>query len=171
MSPSPAQSEFDSETDVDNTKPEIAQTLPTTPTASKVAVLSSNSDTGASTPGPGFESGLIAPAEPSPNTAKKAFYSPIAAFLRARYPSVRTTSPTPTMPPVKVEVEPIAATNTGTNGDIVEFSLSRDSTLTSDDADETSTIKGSIRGKPILFSDDFPANDDTGESERNLMAS
>lgn len=162
MSPSPAVSELDSEPDSNYTKPTIATTLPTTPTASKVSILSSTFDEEISNSGTGSTS--LTPAEPSPNTAKRTFYSPIAAFLRARYPSVRTNSPTPTMPPVKVEAE------LAPSEDTMDSSISQALAGSREDADETSTIKGSIRGKSMLFSNVGSPDEEPDQTSPSLIA-
>lgn len=70
------------------------------------------------------------------STIKKSFYSPLASFLRARYPTVRTTPNTSsTIINAKVEAnvppaKPVAAQEVDRG-----------------DADETATLRGSIRGK------------------------
>lgn len=92
---------------------EGAAALPTTPNPSTLSVTN----------------------EPANATAKKAFYSPIAAFLRARYPSVR--APPASAPTAQTPVEEPSIT------DSEQESASEEE----EEQDETATIKGSTHSR------------------------
>lgn len=123
-SPSPAPSEQSSE----GTSSHIEATLPTTPTASKIVLEPANSESA--------EDNAASTATDSLSTIKKSFYSPLASFLRARYPTVRVTANSnPT--PANVKVETVASASKAAPAPAPER----------EDADETATLRGSIRGK------------------------
>ncbi|KAG8785544.1 hypothetical protein FRC15_001169 [Serendipita sp. 397] len=128
---------------------QIEHTLPTTPTASKVVIE----------PDPEQPTEDLTPTSSSllPNTStadkvdtptvKKTFYSPLAALLRTRYPSVRTTSnPSSSALNLKVEaeVEPSSSSD--------PLAPQRGETAPKNDADETSTIRGR-KATPLVVDD------------------
>jgi hypothetical protein len=126
--PSPSQLASDHESEGSSTQ--IERTLPTTPTASKI-IIEMDEEIPSTAPA----------AMDAPQTVKKAFYSPIATFLRTRYPSVRAApSVTPSLINVKVEVETPSETTANSINATAEAE-------DADDAAETSTIRGSIRSR------------------------
>lgn len=128
--PSPAPSDHESEGSLTQIEP----TLPTTPTASKIVI---ELDEAAPDTAPAFME--------APQTVKKSFYSPLATFLRARYPSIRAVpSVTPPLINVKVEVETPSESTANPINATAEAEEAGD-------ADETSTIRGSIRSKFTSF--------------------
>ncbi|PVF97994.1 hypothetical protein CPB86DRAFT_705997 [Serendipita vermifera] len=136
-SPSPAPSD-QSETHSTH----IEHQLPTTPTASKIVIESDESD---EPPAPSSvaSTSTAIPTESS-STIKKSFYSPLATFLRARYPSVRAPR-NPTPPPLNVKVEMETPKEPSVCQPEAERQPSETEEFGQIDADETSTIKGSFR--------------------------
>lgn len=123
---------------------QIQPMLPTTPTASKIVIEPDEPEHPAITATSSLGSTEI---PPSANTGRKSFYS-LATFLRARYPSVRTPSTSSTnseLLNIKVEVEPPSDASVAP---IIGGVAKADD---AGDADETSTIKGSVRSKFALF--------------------
>jgi UV radiation resistance-associated gene protein len=130
LSPSSAPSDHESE----GSSTHIEPTLPTTPTASKVVIEPDEI-------APGTAPAAVEP----PQSVKKSFYSPIATFLRTRYPSVRAApSLSPQLINVKVEVE----TPSETIANPINATAAAEAE--EGDADETSTIRGSVRSKSSL---------------------
>jgi hypothetical protein len=138
-SPSPAPSD-QSETHSTH----IEHQLPTTPTASKIVIEPEESE---ETPAPSLEASTSTPtptATDSSSTIRKSFYSPLATFLRARYPSVRAPRG-PTPPPITVKVEAEMAKDPSVSHSETECQPSETEEFGQMEADETATIKGSFR--------------------------
>ncbi|KAG8809340.1 hypothetical protein FRC17_003493, partial [Serendipita sp. 399] len=120
---------------------QIEPTLPTTPTASKVVIepdpeqitedlTPTNSTLPSSTP---------AADKTDTATVKKSFYSPLAALLRTRYPSVRAVPNPSSSSTLNVKVEAIL--DSSDTGNISPATKSNEVPQRAD-ADETSTIRG-----------------------------
>jgi hypothetical protein len=140
---SPSPSSAPSEQSSEDSSSQIESTLPTTPTASKIVLEPVGSDSEPSTTTSNTES-----------TIKKTFYSPLASFLRARYPSVRPTPNTSAAgSPMNMRVE----VETSTTTEVAP--MQEDVTGDVGDAAETSTIRGSIQGvSRRFFGDDVDSS-------------